>query len=180
MLEVAKQVAIFLIALPIEILYLVLGMCYAKQIKEKRIIFYILLFISGILCSLIARWQLWYYITYIASAYLIMRILYKSHISDLFIFSIFFSWIAVTSYISFIIFDSLPLVYVFQRILMFGTLALRGKFNKWYKTYRELWNRRNDNRIKSVTLRNISLFFLNIFIVFMNFVLIFLNKIFPQ
>ena len=180
MLEVVKQVAIFLIALPIEILYLVMGMCCAKQIKEKRILFYILLFVSGILCSLISRWQLWYYLAYIASVYLIMRILYKSHISDLFIFLLFFAWIAITSYVSFIIFDSLAMVYIFQRILMFGIFAFKGKFNKWYRTYRELWNRRNDNRIKSVTLRNISLIFLNIFIVFMNFVLIFLNKIFPQ
>ena len=180
MIEVAKQAAIFLVAMPIEILYLVMAMCFTKQIKEKRVIFYVLLFISGILCSLIARWQLWYYLTYIASAYLIMKILYKSHISDLFVFSIFFAWIALTSYLGFAISSSMVIGYIIQRTLMFGIFAFKGKFNKWYKTYRELWNRRSDNRIKSITLRNISLISLNLFIVFMDFFLVFLNKIFPQ
>ena len=180
MLEVAKLVAIFLVAMPIEFLYLVMAMCFTKQIKEKRVIFYVLLFISGILCSLIARWQLWYYLTYIASAYLIMRILYKSHISDLFVFSIFFAWIALTSYLGFAIRSSMVIGYITQTTLMFGIFAFKGKFNKWYKTYRELWNRRSDNRIKSITLRNISLISLNLFIVFMDFFLVFLNKISPQ
>lgn len=180
MLEVAKQVAIFLVAMPVEVLYLVMGMCYAKQIKSKRVVFYILLFISGIVCSLIARWQLWYYLAYITSAYLIMKLLYKSHISDLFVFSIFFAWIALTSYLGFAISSSMVIGYITQRTLMFGIFAFKGKFNKWYKTYRELWNRRSDNRIKSITLRNISLISLNLFIVFMDFFLVFLNKIFPQ
>ena len=109
-----------------------------------------------------------------------MRILYKSHISDLFVFLIFFAWIAITSYLGFAISNSMVIGYIVQRILMFGIFAFKGKFNKWYKTYRELWNRRNDNRIKSITLRNISLIFLNIFIVFMDFLLIILNKIFTQ
>lgn len=180
MLEVVKNVAIFLVAMPVEILYLVMGMCYAKQIKEKRILFYILLFVSGVICSLTLRWQLWYYVAYIASAYLIMRKLYKSHVLDLFVFSIFFAWIAITSYIGFMLFNNIVYTYIFQRILMFGIFIFRGKFNKWYKTYRELWNRRDDKRIKSVTLRNISLICINIFIVFMNFLLIFLSNLFPQ
>ena len=180
MLEVAKQVAIFLIALPLETLYLVLAMTYAKGVKEKRFLFYVLLLASVIICSLIYRWQLWYYIIHLASIYGILRLLYKSHISDMFVFMVFFAWIAITSYLGFAIFDSMVLGYIFQRFTMFGILAFKGKFNKWYKTYRELWNRRNDNRIKSITLRNISLIFLNLFIVFMNFLLVFLNKIFPQ
>lgn len=173
-------ILVFLISLPVEILYLTMAMSYAKGIKQHRVKLYVLLLISGVLCSLICRWQLWYYLAYIASAYLIMRILYKSHISDLFVFSIFFAWIAITSYLGFAISNSMVIGYIVQRILMFGIFAFKGKFNKWYKTYRELWNRRNDNRIKSITLRNISLIFLNAFIVFMNFFLIFLNKIFPQ
>lgn len=176
MLEVAKQVAIFLVAMPMEVLYLVMGMCYAKQIKSKRVVFYILLFISGIVCSLIARWQLWYYLAYITSAYLIMKLLYKSHISDLFIFSVFFAIIAITSCLTITFAGNSILGLIIQRTLMFSTLALRGNFNKWYKTYRELWNRRDDKRIKSITLRNISLIFLNAFIVFMNFFLIFLQN----
>ena len=180
MLEVVKNVAIFLVAMPVEILYLTMGMCYAKQIKEKKVLFYILLLVSGVLCFLISRWQLWYYIAYLGSAYLIMRKLYKSHISDLFVFLIFFAWIAVTSYTGFMLFHNIVYTYIFQRILMFGIFIFRGKFNKWYKTYRELWNRRDDKRIKSVTLRNISLICINVFIVFMNFLLIFLSNLFPQ
>lgn len=180
MLDVVKNVAIFLIALPVEIFYLTMSMCYVKGIKEKRVLFYVLLLITGILYSLIMRWQLWYYLAYIASIFLIMRFLYKSHISDLFVFMIFFAWIAITSYIGFAVSDSIVIGYIVQRILMFGIFIFRGKFKDWYKIYRQLWNRRDDKRIKSITLRNISLIFFNAFIVFMNFLLIFLSKIFPQ
>lgn len=171
---------IFLIALPVEVAFLTMGMCYAKGITKRKFLFYVLLLVSGAICSLIYRWQLWYYIAYIASVYFIMWKLYKSHISDLFVFLVFFSWIAITSYVGFMLFDNMVLIYITQRILMFSIFAFRGKFNKWYKLYRELWNRRDDGRIKSLTLRNISLISLNVFIAFMNFFLIFLNKIFPQ
>lgn len=176
MLEVVKNVVIFLVALPIEILYLTTSICCVKGIKEKRVLFYVLLLITGILYSLIMRWQLWYYLAYISSIFLIMKILYKSHISDLFVFMIFFAWIAITSYIAILIAGRSIIGFIIQRILMFSIFALRGKFKKWYKSYRELWNRRDDNRIKSITLRNISLIFLNAFIVFMNFILIFLQN----
>ena len=176
MLEVVKNVAIFLVALPVEILFLVLGVCYSKNVKEKRVLFFILSLVSAIICSSIYQWQLWYYIFYIASMYLIMKVLYKSHISDLFIFMIFFAWIAITSFTTHFTVGSGVLGLIVQRIIMFSVFALRGKFNGWYKSYRKLWNRRDDNRIKSITLRNISLIFLNAFIVFMNFFLIFLQQ----
>lgn len=179
-MEIIIGILVFLISLPVEILYLTMAMSYAKDIKQHRVKFYILLLIAGVLCSLIYRWQLWYYIFYLISVYFIMWRLYKSHISDIFVFLVFFAWIAITSYLGFILFDNIVLTYIFQRILMFGIFVLRGKFNTWYKLYRELWNRRDDERIKSITLRNISLIFLNTFILFMNYLLIFLNNIFPQ
>lgn len=175
-METIIGILVFLISLPIEILYLTMAMTYTKGITKHRVVFYILLLISGILCSLICRWQLWYYMFYLASAYFIMLALYKSHISDLFVFLVFFAWIALTSYFSISLLGSNLLGLIVQRILMFSIFALRGKFNTWYNLYRELWNRRDDGRIKSITLRNISLLFLNIFVVFMNFLLIFLNN----
>ena len=180
MLDVVKNIALFLVAMPVEVLFIVMCICYTKQIKEKRVLFFVLLLISATVSMLLLKWQLWYYLGFLASGYLIMRILYKSHISDLFIFLVFFAWNAITSYMGFLIFDNIVYTYIFQRILLFGVLIFRGKFNGWYKNYRELWNRRDDNRIKSVTLRNISLIFINAFIVFLNFLLIFLSKIFPQ
>ena len=180
MLEVVKNVALFLVSMPIEVLFIVMGVCFTKQIKEKRILFFTLLLISATVSMLILRWQLWYYLAFLASGYIIMRALYKSHISDLFVFSIFYAWVAITSYIGFMVFDSIVLGYILQRTLMFGIFIFRGKFNGWYKIYRQLWNRRDDKRIKSITLRNISLIFINAFIVFLNFILIFLSNIFPQ
>lgn len=176
MLDMVKNVAIFLVALPVEVLFITMGMCYAKEIKEKKVMFYFCLLTCAIVCMSIISWQLWYYLAFIGFSYLIMRKLYKSHISDLFVFMIFFALVAITSYIAYIIAGYGVIGLIFQRILMFSVFALRGKFNGWYKSYRKLWNRRDDNRIKSITLRNISLIFLNAFIVFMNFFLIFLQQ----
>lgn len=176
MLEVVKNVAMFLVALPVEVLFMVLGMCCFKNLKNKRLLFYFMTLGIAVICALLIKWQLWYYIAYLSFGYIIMRWLYKSHISDLFVFSLLFSWIAITSYFTYSIVGNGIIGMVIQRILMFSVFALRGKFNSWYKCYRELWNRRDDNRIKSITLRNISLIFLNAFIVFMNFFLIFLQN----
>ena len=176
MLEVVKNVAIFLVAMPVEMFYLSTAVCCAKGIKEKRFLFFLLLLISSTLSMLILEFQLWHYIAFIASGYFIMKILYKSHISDLFVFLIFFAWLAISSYIAFMIAGNGVVGLVVHRVILFSVFALRGKFNGWYKSYRKLWNRRDDNRIKSLTLRNISLIFLNAFIVFMNFFLIFLQQ----
>ena len=136
MLEVAKQVAVFLVAMPMEVLYIVMGMCFAKQIKDKKILFFLLLLASSIICMLIARWQLWYYISFVALGYLTLRFLYKSHISDLFVFLVFFSIVAITSCLTMSVVGNGILGLIIQRTLMFSTLALRGNFNKWYKIYR--------------------------------------------
>ena len=176
MLEVVKNVAMFLVAMPVEMFYLSAGVCCAKGVKEKRFLFFILLLASSILSMLVIKWHLWYYIVFIASSYLIMKLLYKSHVSDLFVFLVFFAWLAISSYTAVIIAGRGIIGMVVQRIILFSIFALRGKLHGWYKVYRELWNRRDDNRIKSITLRNISLIFLNAFIVFMNFLLIFLQN----
>lgn len=179
-MRIVLSILVFLISLPVEVMYLTMAIAYAKDIKRHRLKLYILLLVFGVLCSLICKWQLWYYIFYFVFVYFILRYLYKSHISDIFIFLVFFAWIAITSYISFSLFNNIVLGYIFQRGMMFSIFFLRKNFNSWYKLYRELWNRRNDTRIKSITLRNISLVLLNSFIVFMNYMLIFLNNIFPQ
>ena len=156
MLEVVKNVALFLVAMPVEMFYLMLGVCYTKGIKEKRFVFFLLLLASSTLSMLVIKWHLWYYIV--------------------FVFLVFFAWLAISSYTAVIIAGRGIIGMVVQRIILFSIFALRGKLNGWYKIYRELWNRRDDNRIKSITLRNISLIFLNAFIVFMNFLLIFLQN----
>lgn len=175
-MEIITRILIFLISLPVEMCYLGMAMCFAKKTKKHIVLFPSLLTVVGMLCFFLSKWQLWYYIAFIAMSYIIMRILYKSHISDIFVFLLFFAWLAITSYVVGITIGYGLMGLIVQRLLLFSIFALREKFNTWYNLYRELWNRRDDGRIKSITLRNISLLFLNTFIVFMNYLLIFLNN----
>lgn len=178
-MEILKEILIFLIALPVEVLFLVISMCYAKGIKEKRILFYTLVLASSVIFLMVVRYELWGYIAFIASSFFIMRVLYKSNIADLFVFITHFIWITITSFISLIITRNIVISYIIQRILLFGLLFIcKNKMSKWYKNYCKLWDYTYENQGKSITLRNISLIIVNIFILFLNFFLKFLSKIY--
>lgn len=162
-----------------EVTYFTLFLKYTKNLKEKVWGLGILIGIAYILCMFIQRYKVIYYILFIVLVYLILKLLYrkKVQIIDIFTFSISTIYLTLVSFIfSRFIGANLENYYIcliLSRVLLFlPIVVLRGKMNDFYKQYYKLWNRNYDKKqpIKSITLRNVSLFVLNIFIFIMNII----------
>lgn len=163
-----------------ETIYFTLFLSYAKDLKEKRIKLGILIAISYALCIMISRFQILYYVTFIALVYLSLKLLYKkkTQITDVFVVSLAYFWVAILSFaLMFLVnkdYSNYYLICVINKILLFVPFIFRNKFNTWYKKYYSFWNRNDEIKkpIKSITLRNISLILLNGFIFFLNIAII--------
>ena len=149
-----------------EVLYFTLFLVYCKNLKEKRLKLFGLLSLGYIALIMICRYQLLFYVAYVLYSYLILKWVYKSHILDLFVCSIGLGYMTIVAFIGYIVLGSNYLVYyIVARVLLYLIFIFRNKFNKVYKFYRECWNRNSDNKIKSLTLRNLSIVFLNLMII---------------
>lgn len=172
----------FLFGLVPEVTYFTLFLIYTKQIKEKKLLLWILIAIAYVLCMFVQKYKAVYYILFIVLVYLILKLLYKkkTQIIDIFVFSLSFSYICFIGFLfSRFLVDSNPsLTYFFSafmnRIFLFIPFIFKNKFNFIYKKYCKLWNRDYNKKqpIKSITLRNSSLILLNIFIFIINIIAI--------
>lgn len=161
-------VSILLGLLP-EVLYLTLFLTYCKNLKTKRIKLFILLAIGYILLIMICRYQFLFYVAYIIYSYLVLKFLYKSHISDVFVCSIGLGYMTISAFIGSLFIDSnYMLSYLLARLLLFSIFIFKNKFKILHSKYLSLWNRGENKKIKSITLRNISLVLLNLLIMLFN------------
>lgn len=169
-------ISIILGMLP-EVLYFTMFLIYTKNIKEKRLGLGILISVAYILCMFVQRYQIIYYILFVALVYLILKILYKEKTQIIDVFVISFSTILLTllSYIYFLIKDNVNYYayLVINRLCLFLPFIFKDKLNIFYKKYCKLWNRNDKEKrpIKSITLRNISLIIINLLIFIINVVI---------
>lgn len=159
--------SLFLGMLP-EVLFLSLYIKFTKNIKGKEIKLIGLLSIGYILLIMLCRYQLIFYIVYIIYSYLITKKLYKSHISDIFIISIAYAYMTLISFICFKTISNYWIGFIINKIVLFIPLLFKKYLNKFYKLYISLWNINKNAKIKSITLRNISLVFVNTLIITLN------------
>ena len=177
-MDIINFVVSLLLGMLPEVLFFTMYLIYVKDIKEKKFKLFFLIMFIYILCIMIIRFKILYYISFIALVYAILKILYKKNtqIIDTFVFSIAFSYLCFIGFItsrfvnnSYILYY---IMYLLNRLLLFISFLFKNKFYILYKKYYSLWNRNYDKKqpIKSITLRNISLFSLNIFIFIMNII----------
>lgn len=166
-----------------EVTYFTLFLIYTKDLKEKKVLLWFLIAIDYILCIMIIRHKVLYYIAFIFFIYLILKLLYKkkAQITDIFIFGISTIYLSLISFIcSLFVGENYTIYYIMSainRILLFVPFIFRKYFNILYKKYYSLWNRKYDKKqpIKSITLRNISLISFNIFIFICNIVCLYIS-----
>ena len=152
-----------------EVLYFTLRICFIKDIKKQRLKLFSLLIIGYIVLIMVCRFQLLFYLGYIVYVYIVLKKLYKSKIIDLFIVSIVSAYLTLTSFISFKLIDTYMLAYLVNRLMLFIPIfILNYKLNDFYNVYYRLWDRHDGNKVKSITIRNISLVFINMLIVIFN------------
>lgn len=162
-----------------EALYFALFIIFAKQIKEKRILFTVLMVFEYLLAKYTFQYSVLFHISYISLIYLLLKVLYgeKSQITDVFI--------VLISYLSMMIISMIGLIFIkinyisaciLTRILMFGFIIIfNNKLYNIQKTYKFLWNR-NDNKkkvMKTTTFRCINLFTFNVAFYALNIAMIY-------
>lgn len=156
-----------------EAIFFALFMIYAKGIKEKRILFTVLMLVEYLLLKYSFTYNWFFQIGYMITTFLTLKILYKekSQVTDLFILLIGYIYLIIVSAICFlpihnnITFTNYITSCIINRILLFSVLFIFNfKLEKIQKIYKKFWNRDNkeNKKIKSTTFRSLNIFVFNL------------------
>lgn len=163
-----------------EALYFSLFIIYGKKLKEKRILFTIIMIFEYLLLTNVFCYCLWMHILYFIMTYINLKVLYKekSQITDIFLMAVASILLIVIS-----ILCGLPQILfkfkyfyllIINRLLMFSILyLLRNKIYNNYILFCNNWNRKKENQIRSLTIRNISIILFNFMFYVLNLMLLY-------
>lgn len=162
-----------------EAIFFALFMIYAKGIKEKRVLFTILMIIEYLLLKYSFPFNWIFQIGYMVTTFLTLKVLYreKSQITDVFILLISYIVMIISSAICFLIFrPNTLLAVIINRIILFVLIfVFKDKLINIQKLYKRLWNRtsNSNNKIKSTTFRSLNIVIFNIIYFIINFGMIY-------
>ena len=160
-----------------EAIYFALFMIYAKNLKEKRLLFTFLMIAEYIILKYFIHFNIWFQVLYTAMTFIILKILYKekAQITDVFTFTIgsvllmFISIICLT--LVYKLTNSVFVTVIVNRISMFVSLfVLHNRLYKIQGLYKKLWNRNDkvEKKMKSATFRCINLLVFNVMFYIIN------------
>lgn len=157
-------------------LFLIIG----KNIKEKRLLLTGIMIVQYWLLMHIFPFNIWFQLIYTFMSFVNLKVLYKekAQVTDIFLFmvaSIILIIVgAICVKISFIFnlsgHNDYLKILLLNRILIFLILfLLRNKINVYYEKFYKRWNRHTDTtKIRSLTLRNISVIVFNLMFYIIN------------
>lgn len=174
-----KMLEVLLGQIP-EAIYFALFMIFTKRIKEKRILFVMLMICEYILMLKAMPYSVYGRIGYFVISYITLKVLYKekAQITDIFTLAIASIILIILSAIpSFIFLNNMGnmtiyIIYIIlTRILIFGFLFIfNKKLCNIQLLYKKFWNR-NDKvklKMKSATFRSLSVVIFNIMFYIIN------------
>ena len=163
-----------------EALFFSLFLILCKDLKEKRALFALLMYVEYILIKMFISYDVWFQIIYTFMTFLILKVLYKdkAQITDIFAFavaSLVLVFISILSYmLVYYTIGVYAVAYVLNRLMLFGVLyLLRNKLKVWYKKFMNLWNRKPNQKIRSLTVRNVSVIIFNVMFYIINFCMVY-------
>lgn len=151
-------------------LFFMLYLTKVKDITNKRIKFLLLIYIIIALTIMIIRYNIYLYLMIIPLIYGAMKLLdkRKAQIIDIFLIASGFGYMIIISYLcSFIYKNNYNLywiAYAINNILLFSIFAFMNQLKALYRKYIKVWNRNPSNKVRSISVRNVSLLLLNAFI----------------
>lgn len=157
-----------------EAIYFALFMIFAKQLKEKRVLFIILMVAEYLLLVHVLIFNSWFQIIYTFLTFLTLKVLYKEkcQIIDVFTFGIASLILILISILSFIVCKGNMIAgSIINRILLiFFFIFLYEKLHYIEVLYKKCWNRndKNKNKMKSATFRSMNVVIFNIMFYFIN------------
>lgn len=159
-------------------LYYYLYISKIKEIKNKKVLLYSLIFISYVVLFMILRYNLYLYLIFYIYIYLILKFIYKSQINDFFITVFLDIFYISVSALCFFLIKNYILALLIDKLLLFAPLLFIKKIRFLYNKYCNFWNRNSNIKtpIKSLTLRNCSLVCFNLIILISDLLLIYLIR----
>ena len=150
-----------LLGILFEIIFITLMTIKVKDIKDKKIkLFFSVLttyFLSGILINFTYNNQYIFYILFNIICFMFMKILYKEKVDIIDLFLIYFIEMILnfTSLICMKVLDYNYYSMILNRFVLILIYYLPLRFNNIYIKIKRNWNRHRNNKIKSITLRNL-------------------------
>lgn len=165
----------------LEAVYFGLFLIYGKKLEKKRLLFMILMVAEYLLLTSFIYYNVMFQLLYIFLSYVILKVLYgeKAQITDIFLMAVasilLIAFSAFTFLTTYYTYNNYLISLIINRILIFGFIFIfRNKINNVYKMFYQSWNRHsNPKKIKSLTLRNISIIIFNLMFVLINFGMIY-------
>lgn len=165
----------------LEAIYFSMFLLIGKNIKEKRFLFLTIMILEYLLLKHFIEFNVWFQIIYTFMSFINLKVLYKekAQITDIFLFmAASIILVLVSMFCGFFqILFNIKYFYllILNRILLFLILlGIKNQINKIYNKYCLYWNRHTySHKIKSLTLRNISIIIFNLMFYTINIGLIY-------
>jgi hypothetical protein len=160
----------------LEAIYFSIFIIKGKELKEKRLLFIALMIFQYLALTTAIKYNIWMQISYTILVYMNLKILYKkkAQITDVFLFGAASIILIIISILCAQLkkATNMPYFYalIINRLILFVTLfLLRNKISVIYQRFYKRWNRHKDaKKIKSLTLRNISIIVFNLMFYIIN------------
>lgn len=160
-----------------EAIFFALFMIYAKGLKEKRILFIILMVLEYILIMQNIIFNTYSHIIYIILTYITLKVLYKEkcQITDIFTFGIASVIMILSNFIIYMFvwkFFNIFMIYavLHRMFLIVFVIIFHNKLYNIQNIYKKLWNRNDkiNKKIKSTTFRSLNIIIFNIMFYLIN------------
>lgn len=176
-----EQITLLILEKVLEAVYFSLFLVAGKNLKNKRILFISIMIFEYLILTKLIQYNVLLQLSYTFLTYINLKVLYKekAQITDIFLFAVASIILILVSFISYMIIlftlKQYWIALLLNRVLLFGILWLiRKQINKTYKKFYSLWNKHKlPNKVKSLTLRNISVIVFNLMFWVINIGMIF-------
>lgn len=164
-----ENIALIFLEKICEALYFSIFLIIGKNIKEKRLLLVGIMIFEYLMLKHFIQFNVWFQLIYTFMSFVNLKVLYKekAQITDIFLFAVASIILIITSALCYalVYFTIHQYIWVLliNRPLLFVIIYLNRKsIMKKYKEFCSLWNRHNNpNKIRSLTLRNISIITFN-------------------
>lgn len=155
-----------------EAIFFALFMIFAKNIKEKRVLFTSLMCIEYALIMALFQYDWLFHVLYTIMTFLTLKLLYKekAQVTDIFVLMISYIIMIITSVLCMALFSNTIVAATVNRIIIFLLLIIcNKKLNKIQNIYKRYWNKNNEiKKIKTTTFRSLNLVIFNLLFYIIN------------
>lgn len=173
-----NEIILLLLEKVCEAVYFSLFLIIGKNIKNKRLLLIGIMIFEYLALNHFIHFNVWFQLAYTFMSFVNLKVLYreKAQVTDIFLFmvaSVILIFISIAVYLGFYftIRKYYYIALVINRIIMFSVIIFGRKLIcSKYKDFCSLWNRHNNpNKVRSLTLRNISIIVFNLMFWTINF-----------